>query len=55
MILYRRRFSLHKYVVVALVTVGISLFMLFGPGGAKGKKGKGGSNSAWGLGLLTAK
>ncbi|WVQ93971.1 hypothetical protein IAU59_001049 [Kwoniella sp. CBS 9459] len=48
-ILYRRRFSPHKYVVVALVTVGISLFMLMAEGG---KKKKGGSDSAWGLWLL---
>ncbi|KAK8844595.1 hypothetical protein IAR55_006442 [Kwoniella newhampshirensis] len=47
--LYRRRFSPHKYVVVALVTVGISLFMLMAE--SKGKK-KGGSDSAWGLCLL---
>ncbi|WVF66351.1 hypothetical protein IAT40_001091 [Kwoniella sp. CBS 6097] len=48
-ILYRRRFSPHKYVVVALVTVGISLFMLLAEGG---KKKKGGNDSAWGLWLL---
>ncbi|OCF33109.1 solute carrier family 35 (UDP-galactose transporter), member B1 [Kwoniella heveanensis BCC8398] len=48
-LLYRRRFSPHKYVVVALVTVGISLFMLLAEGG---KKKKGGSDSAWGLWLL---
>ncbi|WWD22854.1 hypothetical protein CI109_107348 [Kwoniella shandongensis] len=49
-ILYRRRFSPHKYVVVALVTVGISLFMLMAE--SKGKKRKGGNDSAWGLCLL---
>ncbi|WRT63417.1 uncharacterized protein IL334_000322 [Kwoniella shivajii] len=48
-LLYRRRFSAHKYVVVALVTVGISLFMLLAEGG---KKKKGGNDSAWGLWLL---
>lgn len=48
-ILYRRRFSPHKYLVVALVTVGISLFMLMAE--TSGKK-KGGQNSTWGLGLL---
>ncbi|KAK6904946.1 hypothetical protein I203_105765 [Kwoniella mangroviensis CBS 8507] len=48
-LLYRRRFSPHKYVVVALVTVGISLFMLLAEGG---KKKKGGNDSAWGLWLL---
>ncbi|GFZ44619.1 UDP-galactose transporter homolog 1 [Saitozyma sp. JCM 24511] len=46
-LLYRRKFSSHKYIVVALVTLGISLFMLLGPGGKKG-----GSDSAWGLALL---
>ncbi|KAL1408672.1 UDP-galactose transporter [Vanrija albida] len=46
-LLYRRRFSAHKYLVVALVSGGIALFMLFGKGGKSG-----GSNSAWGLSLL---
>lgn len=51
-LLYRRRFSAHKYVVVALVTVGISMFMLWAPA----KKGKGaGEDSAWGLMLLLIK
>jgi UDP-galactose transporter B1 len=51
-LLYRRRFSSHKYVVVALVTVGISMFMLWAPA----KKGKGaGQDSAWGLVLLLVK
>jgi len=49
-ILYRRRFSPHKYLVVSLVTVGISMFMFFGP-----TKKKGGQDSAWGLGLLVIK
>jgi UDP-galactose transporter B1 len=49
-ILYRRRFSPHKYLVVSLVTVGISMFMFFGPA-----KKKGGEDSAWGLGLLVIK
>jgi hypothetical protein len=49
-LLYRRKFSSHKYIVVALVTLGISLFMLLGPGGKKG-----GSDSAWGLALLGIK
>ena len=49
-ILYRRRFSSHKYVVVALVTVGISLFMLYGK-----KSKKGGPDSLGGLALLTIK
>ncbi|KAL7418935.1 UDP-galactose transporter [Cryptotrichosporon argae] len=49
-LLYRRRFSSSKYLIVALVTIGISMFMLFDP--KKGRKGKGGADSAWGLGLL---
>ena len=49
-LLHRRKFSRHKYVVVALVTIGISIFMLYGP---RGKKG--GSDSAWGLTLLVIK
>jgi UDP-galactose transporter B1 len=49
-VLYRRKFSSHKYLVVALVTTGISMFMLLGPGGKKG-----GSDSAWGLTLLGIK
>lgn len=51
-LLYRRRFSSHKYVVVALVTAGISIFMLLAP--KKAGKG-GGSDSAWGLSLLLFK
>jgi solute carrier family 35 (UDP-galactose transporter), member B1 len=29
-LIYRRKFALHKYIVVALVTIGITAFMLFG-------------------------
>jgi UDP-galactose transporter B1 len=48
-VLYRRRFKPHKYVVVALVTLGISLFMLSAPA----KKGRGqSSSSSLGLALL---
>ena len=53
-ILYRRKFALHKYVVVSTVTLGISLFMLYAPsssGGHGGKKGAA-SNSLLGIGLL---
>ncbi|BEI81070.1 hypothetical protein CcaverHIS002_0202300 [Cutaneotrichosporon cavernicola] len=46
-LLYRRRFGAHKYAVVVLVSIGISMFMLFG-----GKKKGGGGDSAFGLGLL---
>jgi UDP-galactose transporter B1 len=34
-LLYRRAFARHKYVVVALVTVGITMFMSFGGEGGK--------------------
>ncbi|WVN85997.1 uncharacterized protein L203_101155 [Cryptococcus depauperatus CBS 7841] len=47
-VLYRRKFSSHKYVVVALVTIGISMFMLL----AKSKKKRDGGDSMWGLILL---
>ncbi|WWC67105.1 uncharacterized protein I206_101012 [Kwoniella pini CBS 10737] len=48
-LLYRRKFSPHKYLVVILVTIGISLFMLLAE---SGKKKKAGNDSAWGLWLL---
>ncbi|TYJ55539.1 hypothetical protein B9479_003811 [Cryptococcus floricola] len=48
-LLYRRKFSSHKYVVVALVTVGISMFMLMAEAP---KKKKGGADSIQGLVLL---
>ncbi|WWC57810.1 uncharacterized protein I303_100345 [Kwoniella dejecticola CBS 10117] len=48
-LLYRRKFSPHKYLVVILVTIGISLFMLLAE---TSKKKKGGNDSAWGLWLL---
>jgi len=52
-LLYRRRFALHKYLVVATVTFGISLFMLYAPssGSGHGKKGAA-SNSLFGISLL---
>ncbi|KAH9179264.1 UAA transporter family-domain-containing protein [Lactarius sanguifluus] len=40
-ILYRRAFARHKYIVVALVTVGITMFMGFGgDGGGKQQNGR---------------
>ncbi|KAJ3561299.1 hypothetical protein NP233_g10275 [Leucocoprinus birnbaumii] len=36
-LLYRRRFAPHKYLVVFMVTTGITLFMYFGNDGKKGK------------------
>lgn len=49
-VLYRRRFAGYKYVVVATVTFGISLFMLYAPA-SKHKKGAA-SNSLLGIALL---
>jgi UDP-galactose transporter B1 len=46
-ILYQRRFAAYKYVVVLLVTIGISTFMLFGDS----KKGKANQESSM-VGLL---
>ena len=49
-LLYRRKFALHKYVVVAMVTCGITLFMTYGPP-KHGKKALE-ESSVWGLFLL---
>ena len=43
-LLYRRAFAKHKYVVVALVTAGITMFMGFGEGGDKKHSAKGQGN-----------
>ncbi|KAH9811649.1 UAA transporter [Melampsora americana] len=50
-LLYRRRFPAHKYIVVGLVTTGISMFMLFADHGSKAKKGAQ-QSSLFGLFLL---
>ena len=58
MLLYRRKFPPHKYLVVSLVTLGISLFMLLGSEGppskhsASKKESSTGGESLLGLGLL---
>ncbi|KAH8114609.1 UAA transporter [Phellopilus nigrolimitatus] len=45
-LLYRRRFARHKYVVVALVTAGITMFMGFGAqGGKPSSKAHGGAGA----------
>lgn len=51
-LLYRRKFAPYKYVVVLLVTVGISLFMLFGESTSSKKKAKPGQERSSMLGLL---
>ncbi|KAF8333497.1 UAA transporter [Cantharellus anzutake] len=52
-LLYRRKFAPHKYLVVALVTIGITAFMGSGDASAKGAKHKGNAQSSiWGIFLL---
>ncbi|POV95229.1 hypothetical protein PSHT_15783, partial [Puccinia striiformis] len=46
-ILYRRKFAVHKYIVVGMVTIGISLFMLFANHGSKASKGPQQSTYYW--------
>ncbi|ORZ18514.1 UAA transporter [Absidia repens] len=50
-LVYRRRFPLHKYICVALVTAGVSLFMLYHNVDSSNKKAAA-TNSMWGLFLL---
>ncbi len=53
-LLYQRKFALYKYVVVVLVTVGISIFMLYGkPKKAAKARKAGGGNTLVGLAFLT--
>ncbi|KAI7866206.1 UAA transporter [Spinellus fusiger] len=47
-LVYRRRFPLHKYICVFLITAGVSMFMLYQNTPSKAA----GSNSMWGLFLL---
>ncbi|PWN35695.1 UAA transporter [Meira miltonrushii] len=51
-LLYRRKFAPYKYVVVLLVTVGISMFMLFGESASSKKKIKPGQERSSMVGLL---
>jgi UDP-galactose transporter B1 len=53
-LLYRRKFKPYKYVVVALVSVGISMFMLLSDSSKGDGKGLRGSSS-YGLMLLGIK
>jgi solute carrier family 35 (UDP-galactose transporter), member B1 len=48
-LIYRKRFELYKYGTVALITIGVSGFMLFE---SKGKTSSASPNSLFGLGLL---
>ncbi|KAI8375865.1 UAA transporter [Blakeslea trispora] len=47
-LVYRRQFALHKYLCVGLVTLGVSLFMLYQPTTTTKQT----TNSIWGLFLL---
>ncbi|KAI8881769.1 UAA transporter [Backusella circina FSU 941] len=49
-LIYRRQFPLHKYLCVALVTAGVSMFMLYQP--VSSAKKAAATNSLWGLFLL---
>ncbi|KAG0162335.1 UDP-galactose transporter [Apophysomyces sp. BC1034] len=49
-LVYRRRFPLHNYVCVGLITAGVSMFMLYHQ--TEPKKSAAASNSMWGLFLL---
>ena len=50
--LFRRKYPLYKYAVVALVTAGVAVFTLSHPSSSK-KKGKVDGSSSWGLLLLS--
>jgi len=52
-LLYRRRFAPHKYLVVGLVTLGITMFMGFGDSAHGKGKSANNTSSLWGLFLLT--
>jgi solute carrier family 35 (UDP-galactose transporter), member B1 len=50
---FRTRYPLYKYAVVAAVTIGVAVFTLHHPSAKKkGQNGNGGNNSLWGLLLL---
>lgn len=50
-LIYRKKFEMYKYATVALITVGVSGFMLFESKSGGGGKAAAG-NSLWGIGLL---
>lgn len=51
--LFRRKYPLYKYAVVALVTAGVAVFTLHHPGSSSKKSSGTPSSSAWGLFLLS--
>ncbi|CAG8546480.1 5884_t:CDS:1 [Ambispora leptoticha] len=52
-LLYRKRFPLYKYIVVFLITLGVSGFMLLQPISEKKRAGGAASNSIYGILLLS--
>ena len=50
--IFRKRFPLYKYLVVALVTAGVAVFTLHHPTSSSKKPKGASSNSLWGLSLL---
>ncbi|KAI7906744.1 UAA transporter [Cokeromyces recurvatus] len=50
-LVYRRKFPLYKYICILLVTLGVSMFMLYQPA-KKATASANASNSLWGLFLL---
>jgi UDP-galactose transporter B1 len=51
--IFRKRYPLYKYAVVALVTAGVAVFTLHHPSASKKRSGKNAeTSSAWGLTLL---
>jgi solute carrier family 35 (UDP-galactose transporter), member B1 len=51
-LIYRKKFEAYKYATVALITIGVSGFMLFESKSGSGKAAGAAGNSLWGLGLL---
>ncbi|KAI9809503.1 MAG: UDP-galactose transporter [Pycnora praestabilis] len=51
--IFRKRYPLYKYAVVALVTAGVAIFTLHHPSSSAKRKGREGGSSAWGLVLLS--
>ncbi|KAL2053914.1 hypothetical protein ABVK25_005843 [Lepraria finkii] len=49
---FRRSYPLYKYLVVALVTTGVSVFTLYHPSSSSKKSSPSNNSSVWGLSLL---
>ena len=50
--IFRKRYPLYKYLVVALVTAGVAVFTIHHPSSSKKSSSKVGASSSWGLLLL---